>query len=47
MVKKAYELLGVPGRLGLDHYEGGHLFRGEESIPWMARQLAIDGNTTP
>lgn len=39
MVQRAYDLLGVPDRLGLDRYDGGHLFRGEISIPWMIEQL--------
>lgn len=39
MVKRAYELLGSPDRLGLDSYDGGHLFRGEISIPWLVEWL--------
>jgi hypothetical protein len=39
MVRQAYALLGVPDRLGLDRYDGGHLFRGAASIPWMAERL--------
>ena len=39
LVQRAYELLGVPERLGLDQYEGGHMFRGEKSIPWLVEQL--------
>ena len=41
MTKRAYELLGVSERLGLDRYDGGHLFRGEESIPWLAGRLGV------
>ena len=41
MTKRAYELLGVPERLGLDRYDGGHLFRGKESIPWLAERLGF------
>jgi hypothetical protein len=39
MVQNAYDLLCVPDRLGLDRYDGGHMFRGEVSIPWMVEQL--------
>ncbi|MBI4530264.1 MAG: hypothetical protein HY709_01980 [Candidatus Latescibacteria bacterium] len=39
MVRRAYDLLGVADRLGLDSYEGGHMFRGGMSIPWMVEQL--------
>lgn len=40
MVRRAYELLGAPDRLGLDHYDGGHMFHGEHSVPWLVRQLS-------
>ena len=39
MVRRAYELLGASGHLGVDLYQGGHMFHGEVSIPWMLRQL--------
>lgn len=39
MVQRAYRILGVPERLGLDRYDGGHMFRGEESVPWLVDQL--------
>lgn len=39
MVRRAYDLLGAADRLGLDAYDGGHLFRGEVSIPWMVERL--------
>ncbi len=39
LTQKAYRLLGAGKNLGLDSYEGGHMFRGVESIPWMVEQL--------
>jgi hypothetical protein len=39
MVRKAYKLLDAPDRFNLDRYDGGHLFRGTLSIPWMVEQL--------
>lgn len=39
MVHRAYELLGAPARFVMDRYEGGHLFRGTLSIPWLTEQL--------
>jgi hypothetical protein len=39
MVRRAYDLLDASDRLGLDRYDGGHMFRGEQSIPWLVKQL--------
>ena len=39
LTQKAYRLLGAEKNLGLDSYEGGHMFRGVESILWMVEQL--------
>jgi len=39
LTQRAYEFLGAADRLGLDRYAGGHLFRGEESIPWLVNHL--------
>lgn len=39
MTRRAYELLGRPQRIDAHRYEGGHLFHGGKSIPWMQRQL--------
>lgn len=39
LVRKAYTLLGVEENLGIDIYEGGHMFHGKYSIPWMMKQL--------
>jgi hypothetical protein len=39
MVQRAYDMSGAPDRLGLDRYDGGHMFHGEVSIPWMVEQL--------
>ena len=39
LTQRAYRLLGVEKNLELDSYEGGHMFRGVESIPWMVEQL--------
>jgi hypothetical protein len=44
MVKRAYEYQGAPGNLGLDIFEGGHMFHGAESIPWMVGVLLEDKN---
>ena len=41
LTQKAYRLLGAEQNLGLDSYEGGHMFHGVKSIPWMAEQLRI------
>ncbi len=40
LVRRAYELLDASQRLGLDLYEGGHMFHGEVSIPWLIEQLS-------
>ena len=40
MTKKAYELLDAEEQLRLHRYEGGHMFNGEKSIPWMVEQLS-------
>ena len=40
MVKEAYSLLGAEERLQLDQYDGGHMFHGAVSIPWMIEQLS-------
>ena len=40
MVQKAYELLDSPENLHLHRYPGGHMFRGERSIPWLVRTLS-------
>ena len=39
MTQRAYELLDAGDRLHLHRYEGGHMFNGEQSIPWMVEQL--------
>ena len=39
MVRKAYGLLDAEERLEIDRYDGGHLFRGEVSIPWLVSRL--------
>ena len=39
LTQRAYEFLGAADRLGLDRHAGGHLFRGEESIPWLVNHL--------
>jgi hypothetical protein len=41
LVKNAYTQLGVPERLGLDRYQGGHLFHGKHSIPWLLNRLKV------
>ena len=40
MVQKAYELLDSPENLHLHRYPGGHMFRGEKSIPWLVSTLS-------
>lgn len=39
MVKQAYEFLNAISALKLHRYEGGHMFCGEKSIPWMVDVL--------
>ena len=39
MVRQSYELLGAGEALKLHRYEGGHMFCGERSIPWMVEVL--------
>ena len=39
LTQKAYRLLGAEENLGLDLYEGGHIFRGADSINWMVERL--------
>lgn len=39
LVKQAYKLLDAEENLVLDSFEGGHMFRGDMSIPWMIQQL--------
>jgi len=39
MTRRAYDLLGAGDRLHLHRYDGGHMFCGEKSIPWMVEQL--------
>ena len=39
LVHRAYVLAGAEDRLGLDRYDGGHLFRGKLSIPWLVARL--------
>ena len=39
MAREAYELLDAAGHLQLHRYEGGHMFNGTRSIPWMVEQL--------
>jgi len=39
LVRRAYELLGAEKNLGLDQYDGGHMFYGANSISWMVEQL--------
>lgn len=41
LVKNAYELLNAKKNLQLELYDGGHEFRGVESIPWMVKQLKL------
>jgi dienelactone hydrolase len=41
LTRRAYGLLGAEADLGLDLYEGGHMFRGVDSIPWMVNELSI------
>jgi hypothetical protein len=43
ITRKAYRLLGVPGRLAHDVFEGEHLWHGTEAIPWMQRWLGAQG----
>ena len=40
MVQEAYTLLGARDQLRIHRYDGGHMFHGGESIPWMVRQLS-------
>ena len=35
MTKRVYELLGAPDNIQLDIFEGGHIFSGEKSLPWL------------
>lgn len=37
--RRAYRLVGAPGNLFLHRYDGGHLFHGTRSLPWLMRQL--------
>ena len=39
LVRRAYELLDAPEQLGLHRYEGGHMFCGTQSIPWLVERL--------
>lgn len=39
LTRKAYTLLRVEQNLELDVYEGGHMFYGKNSIPWIIKQL--------
>ncbi len=38
-VAQAYRRCGAADRLGLDHYDGGHVFHGVRSIPWLVDRL--------
>nr|MBA3847039.1 hypothetical protein [Planctomycetota bacterium] len=38
-VARAYRSCGAPDRLGLDRYDGGHIFRGIAAIPWLVERL--------
>jgi fermentation-respiration switch protein FrsA (DUF1100 family) len=46
IARRAYELLGVPDRCGLDAFDGGHAFSGRKALPWMRRWL-VDQAATP
>lgn len=39
LTQRAYRLLGAETHLRLHRYPGGHMFNGEQSIPWMVEQL--------
>lgn len=39
IMRRAYRLLGQPGALRHDIFEGEHLWHGVEAIPWMRRWL--------
>ncbi|HYE06177.1 MAG TPA: alpha/beta hydrolase family protein [Planctomycetota bacterium] len=38
-VASAYRASGAAQALALDHYDGGHVFRGHASIPWLVERL--------
>ncbi len=38
--KEAYELLGAGASIQIDRYEGGHMFYGKNSIPWLVDELS-------
>jgi len=39
IVKRAYSLLGSSENFDIDLFQGGHMFRGTKSIPWLADVL--------
>jgi dienelactone hydrolase len=39
LTQRAYDLQGAGDRPRLHRYPGGHMFNGEQSIPWMVEQL--------
>ena len=41
MVKRAYVYHNAAENLDIDVYEGGHLFNGRRSIPWMLEKLNV------
>jgi len=38
--RKAFQLVGAESNLHLERYQGGHMFYGKKSIPWLIRQLS-------
>ena len=38
---------GVGERLRLHRYPGGHMFNGEQSIPWLVAELGGRGRIAP
>lgn len=39
MTQRIYEQLAAPDNIGLHRYDGGHMFHGGESIPWLVDRL--------
>ncbi len=43
ITREAYVLLGHEDHLALDTFDGGHVWHGEHSLPWLDRWLRGEG----
>jgi dienelactone hydrolase len=44
IVRRAYQLLGLPERCEMEVFDGGHAFSGRKAIPWMQRWLGAEAD---